>query len=122
MLGVSALAFHGIGRSPVSSAHDAQRVVHGWAEDDDVVAVGQAGLVAHVVHGDVVVGDAVLVEGEPDPALVLRGLPRVHDGDARRGDRMGRHGGRAGGTVGDEAELGRGRLEDPRGLGARPAR
>ena len=67
----------------LQAAHDAHGVAAMLAHDDHVVVARQLRVVAHFVHRDVVEGDAVLVQPEPEPAFVLRVGPGVHDRDAR---------------------------------------
>ena len=82
------------------------------AHDDHVVVARQLRIVAHIVHRDVVEGDAVLVQPEPQPALVLRVGPGVHDRDAWNPGLVGRDIELRARAVGGEAVLGARHIED----------
>ena len=60
----------------------------GW-KDDHVVFRLQVGRGADILVGDVGVGHFAFVEGQAEPAVVLRVDPGVQQGDPRHGDRRG---------------------------------
>ena len=96
MFGVSSVFFQGMRLVAGDAVEEAERIGRRRPEEDDVVLVAELGVVAEDVDRDVIVGDAALVEGDPDPAFGLGVLPGVDERDARHDELVRREVGEGG--------------------------
>ena len=90
---------------PLDPPHHGESVPTAGAHDDHVPAVLEVGDFTGFVHGDVVVGNLVFVQPDPDPALLLGTAPGVHHCHPGGFHRVLRHIGRGVYAMGHKTEL-----------------